>query len=168
MCLICYNSYGDDMKFEINYQNNTKARVPGYKALVNDITSATLKHLKKKGSYEISLTIVNDKTIHKYNKEYRGVDRPTDVISFAFNDSDDGIVLDKNMPNVLGDIIISIDTAKRQAVSYGHSLKRELSFLYVHGLLHLLGYDHMKPKDEKIMFALQDEILNKLGIYRKD
>ncbi len=157
------------MKFEISYQNNTKTRLIGYKKLVNAITNETLTMLKKKGDYEVSISIVDDATIHEYNKQYRGVDRPTDVISFAFNDFNDNIIYEKEVVDVLGDIIISIDTAKRQAKEYGHSLKRELAFLYTHGLLHLLGYDHVKSKkEEKIMFDLQDKILDGLGIYRKE
>ena len=97
------------------------------------------------------------------NKEYRGVDRPTDVISFALEDDDTFISTDVR---VLGDIYISIDKAKEQAESYGHSLKRELSFLTIHGILHLLGYDHMTNEEEKEMFNLQEMILNEYGIKR--
>ena len=106
---------------------------------------------------------MDNEYIHKINKEYRGVDRPTDVISFALEDEPD-IKLDHR---ILGDIYISIDKAREQANEYGHSLKRELCFLTVHGVLHLLGYDHMKSKkDEEIMFSLQDEILESLNILR--
>ena len=106
---------------------------------------------------------MDNEYIHKINKEYRGVDRPTDVISFALEDEPD-IKLDHR---ILGDIYISIDKAREQANEYGHSLKRELCFLTVHGVLHLLGYDHMKSKkDEEVMFGKQDKILNDLGIER--
>ena len=95
------------------------------------------------------------------NREYRNVDRPTDVISFAFLDNEENKdeMLKHSGPVCLGDIYISVDKAKEQAEEYGHPLKRELSFLFVHGLLHLLGYDHMNKEDEEVMFKLQDEIL---------
>ena len=112
---------------------------------------------------EFSVIIVDNERIHKINKEYRGIDRPTDVISFALEDSE-GVELENY--RILGDIYISIDKVKEQAKSYGHSERRELAFLTVHGFLHLLGYDHMEPDDEKIMFAKQEEILNGFGITR--
>ena len=107
---------------------------------------------------------MDNEYIHKINKEYRGVDRPTDVISFALEDEPD-IKLDHR---ILGDIYISIDKVKEQAKEYGHSEKRELAFLAVHGLLHLLGYDHMKKEEEKIMFDKQEMILNGYGITKQD
>ena len=95
-------------------------------------------------------------------KEYRHVDRVTDVISFAFEDNEE---MRYNDIRVLGDIYICIPQMKRQAIEYGHSEKRELSFLVCHGLLHLLGYDHTKSEeDEKIQFGLQDKILSELNI----
>ena len=112
---------------------------------------------------EFSIIIVDNKRIHEINKEYRGIDRPTDVISFALEDSE-GVELENY--RILGDIYISIDKVKEQAKEYGHSEKRELAFLTVHGFLHLLGYDHMKKEEEKIMFGKQEEILNGFGITR--
>lgn len=110
-----------------------------------------------------NIIIVDNKYIHELNKNYRGIDRPTDVITFALEDDDKSITYDVR---VLGDIYISIDKANEQAEEYGHSLERELSFLAVHGFLHLLKYDHMNEKDEKIMFSKQEEILNEAGITR--
>lgn len=110
-----------------------------------------------------NIIIIDNDEIHKINKEYRGIDRPTDVISFALEDDDTFISLDKR---ILGDIYISIDKAKKQSVEYGHSLLRELCFLAIHGLLHLLGYDHMIEEDEKVMFNLQERILDTYGIKR--
>lgn len=112
---------------------------------------------------EFSIIIVDNKRIHEINKEYRGIDRPTDVISFALEDSE-GVELENY--RILGDIYISIDKVKEQAKEYGHSEKRELAFLTVHGFLHLLGYDHMEKEEEKIMFSKQEEILNGFGITR--
>ena len=97
------------------------------------------------------------------NREYRGVDRVTDVISFAFEDNNDLVYNDIRM---LGDIFICIPQMKRQATEYGHSEKRELAFLAVHGILHLLGYDHMNEKDEKVMFELHELILDGQNIKR--
>lgn len=110
-----------------------------------------------------NIIIVDNETIHSINKEYRGVDRPTDVISFALEDDTSFVSTEYR---ILGDIYISIDKAKEQAESYGHSLKREISFLTVHGLLHLLGYDHMTEEEEKEMFGLQELILDGYGIKR--
>ena len=112
-----------------------------------------------------NVIIVDNKKIHEINKEYRNIDRETDVISFALED-------DKSMPEddyrMLGDIYISIDKAKEQAKEYGHSLKRELCFLMTHGFLHLLGYDHMEKEDEMIMFPLQEKILKEFGVNRNE
>lgn len=108
----------------------------------------------------ISISFIDNKAIHEINKQYRKIDRPTDVISFAFLDNEDREKAYENGGSiVLGDIYISLDKADEQSKEYGHSLDRELCFLFVHGLLHLLGYDHMKKQDEKIMFDLQDKIL---------
>ena len=108
-----------------------------------------------------NIILVDNDYIHKLNKKYRGIDRETDVISFALEDNEDGINLDFR---ILGDIYISLDKALEQSLSYGHSFLRALSFLTVHGLLHLLGYDHMNENDEKIMFKKQEELLNEFGI----
>ncbi len=108
-----------------------------------------------------NIILVDNDYIHRLNKEYRGIDRETDVISFALEDNKDEINLDFR---ILGDIYISLDKAREQALLYGHSFLRELSFLTVHGLLHLLGYDHMLESDEKVMFKKQEELLNEFGI----
>lgn len=109
---------------------------------------------------EFNIIIVDNKKIREINKEYRKIDKETDVISFALED-----YMDIMLPHrLLGDIYISIDKAKGQALEYDHSLLRELGFLSIHGLLHLLGYDHMNENDEKIMFERQELILNEFGI----
>ena len=117
---------------------------------------------EKLENVEFNIIFIDNPRIHEINLTYRGVDRPTDVISFALEDNkkiDLGVRL-------LGDIYISIDKAKEQATSFGHSLRREISFLAVHGLLHLLGYDHMTEEEEKVMFAKQEELLQKFQITR--
>ena len=110
-----------------------------------------------------SIIFIDNEQIRKINATYRGIDRETDVISFAFEDVKDDFSLTKR---VLGDIYISIPKMQEQAKSYGHSEKRELAFLTVHGLLHLLGYDHQTPEEEEKMFGLQKEILDEEGISR--
>jgi len=112
---------------------------------------------------EFNVIIIDNERIKKINKEYRNIDKETDVISFALEDND-SIELPYRL---LGDIYISIDKAKGQAIEYGHSLLRELGFLSIHGLLHLLGYDHMNKYDEEIMFERQELILNEFGIIKK-
>ena len=124
-----------------------------------DLLDYAIKKLKIKNSY-FSIIFIDDEKMHEINKKYRGIDRTTDVISFALNDNK----RIETMINVLGDIYISIPKMVEQAKQYEHSEKRELSFLTLHGLLHLLGYDHMNSEDEKVMFGLQDEILKELGI----
>ena len=112
-----------------------------------------------------NLIIVDNEYIHELNKNYRGIDRETDVITFALED-EDSIIVPKEEGRNLGDIYISIDKARSQAEEYGHGLLRELSFLAVHGFYHLLGFDHMTPEEEKVMFAKQEEVLEEYGITR--
>ncbi|MCI1959238.1 MAG: rRNA maturation RNase YbeY [Clostridia bacterium] len=117
---------------------------------------------------EISLSIVNNREIHSINKQFRHIDRETDVLSFPQLTFEKDEVPEKNEKGeiILGDIIISIEKAKSQAEEYGHSLKRELAFLTAHSMLHLLGYDHMTDSEAKVMFEKQEKILNNLGITR--
>ena len=110
-----------------------------------------------------NIIIVDNETIKNINRDYRGKDTVTDVISFALEDDKSFIESDFR---ILGVIYISLDRARNQAIEYGHSFKREICFLSVHGLLHLLGYDHMTEEDEKEMFGLQELILNEYGIKR--
>ena len=133
------------------------------KELIRKILHEVSLRLDMRGNHIISYIIVDNEEIHKINLEYRGIDRPTDVISFALEDNKD---IEYDNYRLLGDIYICDNKVFDQAKEYGHSVKRELSFLAVHGLLHLLGYDHMKPEDEKVMFGLQEEILDKYGIKR--
>lgn len=111
-----------------------------------------------------NVIIVDNNYIHELNKNYRHIDRETDVITFALEDEKDMVIPDDE--RVLGDIYISIDKARSQAKEYGHSLLRELSFLAVHGFYHLLGYDHMTEEEEKIMFSKQEEVLHECNIER--
>ncbi|OAB43123.1 rRNA maturation RNase YbeY [Paenibacillus antarcticus] len=125
---------------------------------------------------EVALTFVNDEQIHELNRDYRGIDRPTDVLSFAMNDSLDDeleIVYElgegeemEEIPDVLGDIIISVSRAKLQSEEFGHSLEREIGFLFVHGFLHLLGYDHQDKASEDEMMGKQEAVLVQVGLNR--
>lgn len=124
---------------------------------------------------EVALTFVDDEEIHELNKEYRGIDRPTDVLSFAMNETLDeelDIVYEleegesMDVPDVLGDIVISVPTAIAQSEEYGHSVERELGFLFVHGFLHLLGYDHQDETSEAEMMGKQEAVLASVGLTR--
>lgn len=141
-----------------NFENN-------YEQDFTAIIEQALKILKIEDDVEVSCVLVDDERIHEINREYRHIDRSTDVISFAMEDNDQFYV--EGMPRTLGDIFISVDHAKKQAEEYGHSLRREMCFLFTHGILHLLGYDHMTDEQEKEMFGLQDEILGALSIERE-
>ena len=126
---------------------------------VEDVINIAIKN-QNLDNLEFNIIIVDNEYIHKLNRDYRNIDRPTDVITSALEDYED-IKLEHRM---LGDIYISIDKAKSQAIEYGHSFKREICFLAVHGFLHLLGYDHMNKEDEEEMFSLQELILNEANI----
>ena len=141
-----------------NFENN-------YEQDFTAIIEQALKTLGIEDDVEVSCVLVDDERIHEINREYRHIDRSTDVISFAVEDNDQFYV--EGMPRTLGDIFISVDHAKKQAEEYGHSLRREMCFLFTHGILHLLGYDHMTDEQEKEMFGLQDQILGALSIERE-
>ena len=119
---------------------------------------------EKLGKVCFNVIIVDNDYIHELNKNYRNIDRVTDVITFALEDEKD--IVEPNGVRMLGDIYISIDKAKSQAEEYGHSLLRELSFLAVHGFYHLLGYDHMNKEEEVIMLQKQEEVLHECKIER--
>lgn len=132
-------------------------------SFLDEVFSHTLEDQKVENAV-FSVIFVSEETIQEINKDYRNIDRITDVISFAFEDNDDLVY---NNIRVLGDIYICIPKMISQAQEYGHSEKRELAFLAVHGLLHLLGYDHVNNKEEeKIMFDLQERLLNEVCITR--
>lgn len=134
----------------------------GYKkdySYLNSLIDIAIKKLKIDGIFTI--IFIDDELMHEMNKQYRNIDRTTDVLSFALNDKKENF---ENSISMLGDIYISIPKMESQALEYGHSEKRELSFLVIHGLLHLLGYDHMTESDEKVMFSLQEEVLLDAGI----
>ena len=127
---------------------------------IEEYYKKALEVLEISDDFDLSLIIVGKTKIRSINKNYRNIDKVTDVISFAEIDSDDYDYLCGEVN--LGDIFINVDRVNSQAKKYGHSIKREFIFLFIHGLLHLLGYDHMEKEDEKIMFALQDKIVGEL------
>lgn len=113
---------------------------------------------------EVSLSIVDKETIHKLNKEYRNVDRETDVLSFPLDE--EGFDNEGNPLILLGDIVICLDVAEDQAVDFGHSLEREIMYLICHSTLHLLGYDHIEEGDKKVMRSKEKEVMKNLGVFK--
>ena len=144
---------------ELDFNNQGPKSFDTCEKLFSDLADKVFHHLKLKDDYYVEVNIVDNAFIHQINREYRHIDRPTDVISFAFQDDESEAKLVGQKQISLGTILISHEKAEEQAKEYGHSLLRELSFLFVHGMLHLLGYDHIEKEDEKVMFKLQDEIL---------
>ena len=145
--------------------NETEEKLDEYIDTIKEVLVHGLEKLKT-GDVTFNIIIVDNPYIHKLNKEYRNIDRETDVITFALED-DDTLVLPDDI-RILGDIYISIDKVRSQAEEYGHSFLREICFLAVHGFYHLLGYDHMTPEDEAVMFKKQEEVLEEYGITREN
>lgn len=155
------------MEIEMSFENQLGEEFNQYEEHYLMLAKRVFNHLELDDYFIYEVNLISSEQIHKLNIEYRNVDRPTDVISFAFEDEVEGevkILTGKGAPRDLGAIYISPEVAKKQAQEYGHSVLREMSFLFVHGLLHLLGYDHMKVEDETIMFSLQDKILDPLHL----
>ena len=124
-----------------------------------------------KSKLYISITLTIPENIQKINKKYRNIDKSTDVLSFPMFEKEEireMLMNNYQIEDVLGDIIISIPKVKKQAIEYGHSFERELSYMVVHGFYHIMGYDHMKEEDKKEMRKKEDEILNKLHITRRE
>lgn len=130
---------------------------------LDDYIKYVVKELKIENAI-FNIIFIDNKEIREINREYRNVDRETDVISFALEDNMDVVYDDFRL---LGDIYISYEKAIEQAELYNHSVKREVFFLATHGILHLLGYDHMEEDDEKVMFGKQNELLDGYGITRE-
>lgn len=154
------------MTIEIDIQDETGELTEDQISLIIKLLNFTSQAEKVKEGSEVSVTFVDNESIQEINREYRNKDVVTDVISFALND-DDSDILVTDVPNLLGDIIISLPKAIEQAKEYNHTLNREVCFLVVHGFLHLLGYDHMTEANEKVMFGKQEEILQAYGLQKK-
>lgn len=152
------------ISLRINRQGDTAVTTPAFRKLLRQAAKQTLAQLHINEAVEISLLLTDNQNIQVFNRDYRGIDAVTDVLSFAMEEGEDIVVMEDE-PRLLGDIIVSRQRAAEQAKAYGHSLQREEAFLFIHGLLHLLGYDHEQGmEEEKIMFALQDEIIATLNI----
>ncbi|MFD2209205.1 rRNA maturation RNase YbeY [Virgibacillus halophilus] len=152
----------------IDFQDHTDSVTEDMLDLIKRLLHFTAKYENIADTAELSVSFVDNEEIRVINRDYRHKDQPTDVISFALQEEseEEMKIIGENLPLILGDILISVDRAKEQAVEYQHSLEREMGFLAVHGLLHLLGYDHMTPEDEKIMFQKQDDILGEFKLER--
>lgn len=138
--------------------------------IINKVVQTVLDLEDIKHDLNIYITLTNNEEIHKINKEYREVDRPTDVLSFPMYEREEIANLREekvdDIEEILGDIIISIPKVKEQAEEYGHSYERELAYLTTHGMLHLLGYDHMIEEEKVIMREHEEKVLEKLNIHR--
>ncbi|MDN5315376.1 MAG: putative rRNA maturation factor [Clostridiales bacterium] len=167
------------------HNQQSKYRVKEWKTLINELAETVLSNesvssewLKQGLDLVVEVSFVGPVVIRRVNKEYRDVDQTTDVLSFPMLDLQDGqfksdltdsdfeITADGKRKLLLGDILLNLHRAYQQAEEYGHSLEREIAFLFVHSLLHLLGYDHMDEQRERIMIARQKEIMSMLGISR--
>ncbi|MEH7523479.1 rRNA maturation RNase YbeY [Bacillus sp. JJ1503] len=156
------------MSLNIDFLDETNELTEEQTSYIEELLNFAAKFEKIEEESEVSLTFVSNEKIREINKEYRHKDSVTDVISFAMEEMGEGELelVGLDMPRVLGDIIISVSRAYEQAEEYGHSFMREIGFLAVHGFLHLLGYDHETPEDEKEMFSRQKDILDEFGLQR--
>ena len=156
------------MVIEIDYDSIKK--IPKEEKIIKKVIETVLKEEKIIQDLEVYVTLTNNEQIHKVNLEQRKVDKATDVLSFPMFERDEIYLLkedSKKEPDILGDIIISIEKVKEQAEEYGHSFERELAYLVTHGMLHLLGYDHMIEEEKKQMRKREEEILEILKITRE-
>lgn len=163
---------------EIDNRQNKIDFTEEMKILINEAVECTIKYENFNKPYELSIIVTDNNEIREINKQFRGIDKETDVLSFPMLDFDEGYYEDGEVeidiedinPEsgavVLGDMIISLEKAKEQSIEYGHSFERELAFLVVHSMLHLLGYDHEEEEDRIIMRQKEEEILNNLGLSR--
>lgn len=157
-----------ELDFNLEQFNETDNDLTNHEQAINELLEYTLNKLEITGYIEACIIFVDNNKIQEINRDYRSKDAITDVISFALEDSSEGEtkIIGQGLPRILGDIYISVDKCKAQALDYGHSFERELMFLALHGFLHLLGYDHLNKTDEETMFKLQEEILNAKEIKR--
>ncbi|MEW9701612.1 rRNA maturation RNase YbeY [Paenibacillus sp. SI8] len=170
-----------DLTLEWSSEQDDKEITPEFIQKLEELLSLA-GELEGVTAGEVALTFVDDEAIHELNKQYRDMDKPTDVLSFAMSEfgedeiqinyedgeeaGDEDEAASEAFIEPLGDIIISVPRAIAQAEEYGHSVERELGFLFVHGFLHLIGYDHQTDEEEKTMFAKQEDILQKAGLTR--
>lgn len=150
------------MEITINY-SNMRYYSEELEALIRKVLAKGAELQKVPEGAEISVLICDGPVIHELNRQYRDVDAPTDVLSFALNEGEDDVPEEESE---LGDIVINLDRAEEQAEEYGHSRERETAYLAVHGFLHILGYDHYDPCEKKEMRAAEEAILSACGLER--
>ncbi len=154
------------MNVEISYEDLTlRLHREDWENIVRETLKRAAEVHEIPAEAELSVLFCNNEYIHVLNKEYRGIDRPTDVLSFALNEGEEGAPEEES---ALGDLVISVDKVGEQAREFGHSEKRELAYLTVHGFLHIIGYDHEDEVDKAEMRQAEEEILGQLGITRED
>ncbi|KMM37634.1 rRNA maturation RNase YbeY [Guptibacillus hwajinpoensis] len=157
------------MNLNIDFNDETNSITEEQLKMLEELMNHAANEEEVESGSEVSIMFVGNDKITEINREYRGKDQPTDVISFALDDEEEGdelVILGEHLPHLLGEIVISVDKIAEQANDYGHSFDRELGFLTVHGFLHLLGYDHMTDEDEKEMFDKQKVLLEQYGLTR--
>lgn len=154
---------------QIDFHDQTNTITEDYVDMIQRLITYAAEQEGITAEAEISINFVDNQEIQELNRNYRQIDQPTDVISFALEEEGDGeiAIIGTELPIVLGDIVISVDKAMEQAEEYKHSLEREYGFLALHGFLHLLGYDHIQSEDEQKMFSRQEELLNGFGLPRE-
>ena len=154
------------MEIVLSNRQEKMAVTPAMEETVRKVLGKTAELYGLSEGVEVGVTFLDDAAIQELNRDYRDKDRPTDVLSFALNEGDEPKIIDAPEEELLGDILISLETTARQAEEYGHSLERELAYLTVHGMLHLLGYDHEEPADQAEMRLEEEAVLAALGIVR--
>ena len=152
------------MKFDISIQTDEPFAGDIDRALVTEAAAEALALYTEHDSFELGIVITDDETIHSLNRKYRGIDEPTDVISFAMLEGDEDFVMPPDDTLHLGEVVISYPRAVEQARQQNHPVKRELAWLVVHGVLHLLGYDHETDEDRGAMQAIEGEILDRIAL----
>lgn len=150
---------------QVQFDDNNQYLLPEQKRLFTDLLQ-TAAEMEELDEGVVSLIFVGDEEIRQLNREYRGKDRPTDVLSFPMYERDEEFIVGEDEPLLLGDIVISVPRAKEQSIEYGHSFEREMGFLLVHGFLHLMGFDHDTDATEQEMQRKQEEVLRKYNLTR--
>lgn len=156
------------MQIALSNRQQKLAVTPAMEETVRTVLAKAAELYGLDEGVEVGVTLLDDEAIQELNRDYRGKDRPTDVLSFALNEGEEPKIVDAPEEELLGDILISLETAARQAEEYGHGLERELAYLTVHGMLHLLGYDHEDPEEQAEMRVEEEAILAALGIVREE
>ncbi|WP_017472607.1 rRNA maturation RNase YbeY [Amphibacillus jilinensis] len=153
---------------QIDFHDETNSVDEDTINLISQLLHYAVKEEKLRSEVELSINFVNNESIQELNRNYRQIDRPTDVISFPLQEVGENeiAIIGEELPISLGDIVISVEKAEEQAKEYQHSLNREYGFLVIHGFLHLLGYDHLNDEDEVKMFSRQEELLDGFGLSR--